>query len=248
MLLAVGFLPAVWLALSIIYCHPSSAKQSGQGWVMDRQNLMGREVVIAGQTGVRITYPELGYNIQATAPDWDITWFNTKSRKQYNRTLAQYRRASGLPKLVGGADILKKVPVVYSGLKSFKIIIAEHKAAGSITLYQSKEYLTLKESDYYISETAYLQKNAIEFLCIFYGVPDIGGIPLACHQHLSNGELKRPWFTQKIERKDLPASAFAKPTGFATTADGSMLALSGDRGRIKDIMLDMKLGEDFGGK
>jgi hypothetical protein len=161
----------------------------------------------------------------------------------YAETLSHYRIRKGLIPVMAPPVKLAGKQMKYAGLESRKIEIKSEVesmpdlggvASGSVVRF-----------DFYVSEPVNLPNGELNFLATFYGMPNYGGIPLACHQVLKTGKETRTWYTESVKRKLLPSSLFEDPVGY-TRVKNSALVNDGLRAKFDEFAKDMKVGIPFG--
>jgi hypothetical protein len=229
-----------------------AADDAHKGWVLERQDQLGRETMYVDAKGIKVTFPVLGVNVLSKPPTWDLVWFNTKSHKQYCETLAKYRDRKGLPVKVGAPPNLPETAKIYAGLPSRMITVSEKSGAPERNLVpilsnpKGAWRVNLIESNYYFSEKVDLPIGALNFLNSFFGTPNYGGIPLGCVHKLSTGEERIMFASFSAKRSVIPASTFVSPVGYSAAPNQLEISNGGITSKMEDLVKDMKIGEDFG--
>ena len=216
----------------------TQAKKTGtiekeKGWQQERHNGLGREILYANEQGVKIYYPEVGLNVVSRAPSWDVVWFSNKTRQQYKETLEHYRERKNMVPASVPPPTLQETKSTFAGLNSRKLAVP----SGPRITY------------YYVTEPVKLPTGALTFLGTFFGMPNFGGIPLACTE-LNKYNPKREqntWYTVSSERKLLPDSTFSGPPGsYVHVANASDITLNNatDAQRKEDRVKQNAAAED----
>jgi hypothetical protein len=249
-----------WVILSGVVITTQSAKaadnDNGQGWQLERVMgavRLGPQVLYVDKKGVKFTYPNVGANILSTPPAWDVLWFNTKSHRQYAESLAHYRNRKGLATIAQPSPKFFENRTTYAGVKSREIQFTENSpSVDEIYLGRVEgSHEKIIRADYYVSGPIDLPTGGLDFLSTYCGIPNFGGIPLACHWHYSTGREMKLWYTTSVERKRLPGAIFAKPVGYTQVANLADLNKGQDgevglKGKLENFLNDMKVGEPFG--
>jgi hypothetical protein len=243
-------LPAI---LSIALCAFVSAMppaQAAPGWVMDRQNGLGIEVITASKDGVLIAYPRADFCVVSTAPKWDVTWYSNNSKTRFTKSLARFRVDKGLPAAAPKASQPPKRATKYAGVNAFVERVKPTELASTARLFAPVVGFrepTAAWQDYYYSDPVDLPPQALLFISSFLGTRNYPCFPLASHGVSADGSAHKIWYTKGIKTVDVKPATFDIPKACKTVATQHEVTSGGGyRDAFDDLAVDMKLGQGFG--
>lgn len=224
--------------------------QAEPGWVMDRQNGLGIEVIKASKDGVLITYPRADFCVVTTAPKWDVTWYSNNSKTKFTKPLALFRMDKGLPAAAPKASQPPKRTLKYAGVNAFVESVKPQELNSTAQLFAPvvgfREPKAVRQ-DYYYSDPVELPPQALLFLSSFFGTRNYPCFPLASHRVGADGSANKMWYTKSIKTLDLQPSTFDVPRACKLVATRhEVTAGGGYREAFDDLADDMKLGVGFG--
>jgi hypothetical protein len=232
----------------------TSAQEANDGWLIDRLNGMGNEVISIDATAVKIFYPTNSFTVLVTAPFSRIVFFNPDNRVQFVESVADWRSGKNLPREMPPPPELHGTPVVYHGVKGWQITIKEdgtkRTSYPGYSLKQKPGGNLTTESTYYISEKVDLPKAEMDFVSAFFGLPNFSCFPLGFKQKTADGTEYVYSSLKSIKRMHFSKSTFALPTGYRQAA--STLAVQSfaktNPKQLDNMLEDLGVGRQFGEK
>lgn len=220
------------------------------GWVMDRQNGLGIEVITASKDGVLIAYPRADFCVVSTAPKWDVTWYSNNSKTRFTKSLARFRVDKGLPATAPKASQPPKRTTKYAGVNAFVEKVKPLEIASTARLFAPVVGFhepTAVWQEYYYSDPVDLPPQALLFISSFLGTRNYPCFPLASHGVSADGSAHKIWYTKGIKTVDVPPATFDVPKACKPVATQHEVTSGGGyREAFDDLAVDMKLGEGFG--
>lgn len=224
--------------------------QAAPGWVMDRQNGLGIEVITASKDGVLIAYPRADFCVVSTAPKWDVTWYSKNSKTRFTKSLARFRVDKGLPAAAPKASQPPKRATKYAGVNAFVERVKPTELASTARLFAPVVGFrepTAAWQDYYYSDPVDLPPQALLFISSFLGTRNYPCFPLASHGVSADGSAHKIWYTKGIKTVDVKPATFDIPKACKTVATQHEVTSGGGyRDAFDDLAVDMKLGQGFG--
>ncbi len=221
------------------------------GWILDRISQAGKEVITASKDGVLISYPQQGYNIVATAPNWDMTWFNPDSKTKFMISLAAYRMRKGLPPDPPAISKTPRGSTTCAGVKAFKesILPEQSDELRFLSSVNEGDNAKLQRIDFYYSEPVDLPQRALLFLSTFMGTRNYKCFPLSNERVFKDGHAYKFWYTKTIKQTDIPLATFAVPANCAKVNNHYAVTAGGGFSKdIVDMAQELKVGKGFGQK
>ena len=84
---------ALAIGLAPTWILPPRAVADGQGWVLTQKSTtLGDQYVYISTGGLKIVNPKAGFALATSAPDWNITLYNDKTKVYYETTLTKWRK------------------------------------------------------------------------------------------------------------------------------------------------------------
>ncbi|HEY9787647.1 MAG TPA: hypothetical protein V6D17_19825 [Candidatus Obscuribacterales bacterium] len=240
----------VILALLLSSVPRPLAAHSEKGWVLERQNIFGKTIVYMDSRGIRMTWPDIGYNVLVKAPDYSVVHFNTSSKTEMDESLAHFCKRRGMESGIACRHNWPTEKTTYAGIRARKISVRtknfQRNSIAVLPAVRNEKKAPVVAIEYFVSDSIRLPRSIYRFFSAFHTVPDLNGIPLALNDRLSDGKIKPVWYTISVKRETIPATIFAEPRNYKKVNHWGMVFGGGISGTIDNIAEDLGVGDKFG--
>jgi hypothetical protein len=246
------FLLFAILPLSLWYSFPAIGKTLNEDKEMvatmvleQTHRPIGKLEVAITKTALKVSFPDYGTDLLASAPDWHVTYYNPVSRMVHTMT---YVRFSSFGTSLSACA---EYPEFDKG-KSTSTLVAGVKA----NCYKTKDK-SGETTEVCVYPATDINPKIIAILAKLDRLPNLGGLPLCAHIDSQTHEkagvnawLPRQEFdgknhryhrlqTLSIKHAQRSASDFKYPLGFKETADESAISF----GHRADGLIDFLTGD-----
>ncbi len=210
---------------------------TGKGWHLYQESkLFGSHEIFASADGVKIVNKKLGTCVVVRLPSMQFAMYNQRMKLIHERKLATWK---------GG--IAHRMKVIFPDQLDFKFVKAgtEQIAGAKTTIWEctnvgqnrltkSGELRKPKLYKCFLAEQIKVPEAAANMVAQYYDFPRLGKIPLRVTH--GNGPHKTRLDTVKVERMDVPASAYAIPQNLKFVKDEGQLLLEGSDHGLLDLL------------
>ena len=220
------------LNLEAVLVEPAQA--GGSGWVLtQRSKELGDQYVYLSQSGLKIVNPRQGVGLAAKAPNWDVSFYNEKTRLYYRLTFDSWRRKlearSRAPRNISWR---KTKAGSVAGLKATRYVATNPMAQRSSNQWVSAEC--------WVADQIKVPAKLAEMLTTAYGLPTTQLVPLRVMYTDANGREETFLDTYQQQTTPLPDSYLTAPSGFRLAkSEAEVMMTEENRQLVNDIARDL---------
>jgi hypothetical protein len=221
----------VVLTLSSIF--PAFADDSG--WVLTQKSAQfGDQYLYVTKNGLKCYNPRAGFAFVSHAPDWNVIFYNEKTRVYYQTTMDKWKaemRSRGF-----GTDMQDRNWTKGGSSNICGLHAVEHKMTVSNTLRLGKRATTqISGATYWTCEDISVPPQLSSLLSTVYGLPTTQYIPLRVLA-VEQGKNKQLLDTYRSQQSAIPVSYFSCPSGLTPVKSDAEVMMNDEQ---KQILNDM---------
>lgn len=181
-----------------------------KGWIFtQRSTQMGDQYVYVSPAGIKVVSPKLSCNIVTTAPNWDVTFYNDKTRTFYVTTFEKWQRE--IQEHAGARDLTAQnwnrgTASQIAGMRASQYVIQP----GNNSAARRKG---VKEAECWVADEVRVPYQISEMISRAYGLPNTSSFPLRISV-VEGGANKQQLDTYRAQAYAIPASYFGVPQGY----------------------------------
>jgi hypothetical protein len=241
---------------------PASAEEA---WLLKQDRRTEKLEVIVTSKAVKMSLPDRGWHAIATAPDWTIRTYNTKSKLKCDIPYKQWIQLAVIDRFTDALD-------VYEHADRLKILSSVVEGKG-IT---ARHVITYKSNNEYVGGKAWHGVSSVNkkiddekpelvktYTCIYAaGIgseqvnkilcalnitpPGKGGVPLKYRANLQNGQTIVRLSTYSVAPYKVEKNTFVLPLGLVKAGDPRQVSCAMDQQGLHEMMTDFGLGRPLG--
>jgi hypothetical protein len=184
------------------------AQADEQGWVLtQRSTTLGDQYVYISPSGVKILNAQQGVGTIVSAPNWDVLFFNDKTKIYYPMSYQQWKTklASNKSKIPRAAWSPGRSGTIV-GLRASQYVMKNSAAPRTPNDWVSAEY--------WVANDIKVNPRLSELLSTAYGTPDNSCVPLRLTYKTASGKSGTSLDTYREQATSIPGSYFNGPSGY----------------------------------
>jgi hypothetical protein len=213
------------LCLIFVAAAPAFAAEppAEDGYTMQQtSDCLGEAQITVTKHALKEVTKRDGLVVVAKAPDWDVIFYNPKTKLVWKATLTNWHGRNPV------GDIMDREPnliashapdKMFNGIKMSHIVANEkvprHKQRGA---------------DYWYTKEFGLPQQLCTIVQRDYAMPPADGFPIE-YDHIGGGVKITPLLTTNLQHKKIPASAFAVPDKMTRVNGTQMVMYSNNKER-----------------
>ncbi len=192
----------------IIGLHPAYAKENG--WILtQRSKIFGDQYIYISTHGVKCINPKQGIGWVSQTPNWNITFFNEKTKLYYPLSSSNWKTKIAKNGLIPGNIIWSKVSTgTIAGLKASQYKMVN---SASSTNAHSAKWLS---ATYWLADEINIPASLAQLISSACGLPSSDSIPLELSYRNQRGNTETLLSTYHQQTAVIPNSYFSSPPGY----------------------------------
>lgn len=231
---------AVLLIVLFLTCttnQPVHCEDSKGHYIYQTSGILGDQDVFVSQNGIKIINKSTNLVTVARAPRWNVTTYHEKTKTLCTEPLARFNGYISEKEFVSTGKFWSKLPLKKSntntiaGISSLIYITPQEFTKNQIKDWsrQFADSKFIKSARYCVSENLNIPAKAKSVLCKFYGLKNLGGVPLEFKYHDLGGYLHVGLTTSSQEKIDSKKIDLSIPSNFKKVKNHkTLLSISQD--------------------
>lgn len=227
------------LLVALLVASSPLAWADDTGWVLtQRSSNFGDQYVYVSPQGLKLVSPKQQCNIVTAAPDWNVCFYNDKTRMFYSTTFSQWM-ADLDRKMAGRGQDMSERKWNKAGESNVAGIRATEYVMNGGYLKPGAKHSNIRHANCWISEQITIPPQISQMLAKVYGLPDTRTFPLKVSYVNTNGSLNNMLDTYRTQSCPIPSSYFGVPGGYKRAASEAEVMIDDDTKQIlNDMMAD----------
>jgi hypothetical protein len=218
----------------IIGLHPASAKETG--WILtQRTKLLGDQYVYISTHGVKCINPKQGIGWITQTPNWNITFFNEKTKLYYPLSSSSWKTKIAKNGLIPSNIKWSKISTgSVAGLKASQYKMVNSASSNGT---QSTKWLS---ATYWLADEINVPASLAQLISSACGLPASDSIPLELSYCNQKGNTETLLKTYHKQIAAIPDSYFSSPAGYKIArSEVEVLVSKENRALIDELANDI---------
>ena len=197
---------AIYISYFLTSFLPASAKENG--WILTQHSkIIGDQYLYISPHGVKCINPKQGIGWISQTPNWNITFFNDKTKLYYPLSSASWKTKITKNGLVPANVSWSKISTgSIAGLKATEYQMVNSSSSANTNKWQSAAYWTANEIN--------VPPSLAQLINSACGLPTSDAVPLQLSYRSQKGTTETLLSTYHQQNSNIPDSYFAAPTGY----------------------------------
>jgi hypothetical protein len=212
----------------------SIARADEQGWVLtQRSKSLGDQYVYISPSGVKVQNAQQGVGTVVRAPNWDVLFFNDKSRLYFSMSYQQWKTKLAANKAkIPPANWVTGRSGSIAGLKATQYVMKNAARPRGPNDWVSAEY--------WVANDIKVNPRLSELLSTAYGTPDNSCVPLRLSYRTAAGKTGMSLDTYREQATSIPTSYYNGPNGYQLAkSEVDVMMTNENRQIMNDIANDL---------
>jgi hypothetical protein len=222
------------IILSYSICQPSQAKQNG--WILTQHSkIFGDQYIYISTHGVKCVNPKQGVGWVTQTPNWNITFFNEKTKLYYPLSASNWRNKIARNGLIPNNVHWSKIGSgSIAGLKA-----SQYKMTNSTQTEKSSNSKWVSAT-YWLADDINVPPSLAQLISAACGLPTSDSIPLQLSYCNQSGNTQTLLTTYNQQSTSIPDSYFSVFSGYKLAkSEVEVLISQENRALLNDLANDL---------